>query len=96
MIPRVEMHQTASVMMGDRIVKCISTLPNDNKGGTHQTESTRNCELNSQGEIANIDECNGIFMYMHKSHELNCELNYCIENACCYMINDLNKKSMQN
>ena len=70
MIPRVGMHQTASVMMGDRIVKCISTLPNDNKGGIHQTESVGNCELNSQGEIANIDECNGIFLNMLKSHEL--------------------------
>ena len=55
-----------------------------------------NCELNSQGEIAIIDECNGIFMYMLKSHKLNCELNYCIENACCYMINDLKNESMQN
>ena len=64
------MHQTASVMMGDRIVKCISTLLNDNKGGIHQTESAINCELNSQGEIANIGECNGIFMNMLKSHEL--------------------------
>ena len=36
-------------------------------------ESTRNCESNSQGEIANIDECNGIVM--------NC----CIENACYEM-----------
>ena len=51
MIPRVRMHQTASVMMGDRIAKCISTLPNDNEGGIHQTESARNCKLNSQGEI---------------------------------------------
>ena len=42
--------------------KCISTLPNDNKGGIHQTESARNCESNSQGEIANIDECNEIFL----------------------------------
>ena len=67
MIPRVGMHQTASVMMGDRIDKCISTLPNDNKGEIHQTECTRNCELNSQGEITNIDECNGIFMNMLKS-----------------------------
>ena len=70
MIPRVGMHQTTSVMIGDRIVKCISTLPNDNKGGIHQTEFARNCELNSQGEIANIDECNGICMNMLKSHEL--------------------------
>ena len=26
----------------DRIVKCVSTLQNDNKGGIHQTESVRN------------------------------------------------------
>ena len=26
--------------------------------------------VNSQGEIANIDECNGIFMNMLKYHEL--------------------------
>ena len=70
MIARVGMHQTTSVMMGDRIVKCISTLPNDNKGGIHQTESAKNCELNSQGVIANIDECKGIFMNMLKSDEL--------------------------
>ena len=70
MIPRVGMHQTAFAMIGDRLIKCISTLPNDNKGGIHQTEFARNCELNSQGEIANIDECNGIFMNMLKSHEL--------------------------
>ena len=70
MIPRVGMHQTASAMMEDRIVKCISILPNDNKGGIHQTESARNCESNSQGEIANIAECNGIVMNMLKSHEL--------------------------
>ena len=57
-------------MMGDRIVKCISILPNDNKGGIHQMESARNCESNSQGEIANIDECNGIVMNMLKSHVL--------------------------
>ena len=57
-------------MMGDRIVKCISILPNDNKGGIHQMESARNCEWNSQGEIASIDECNGIVMNMLKSHEL--------------------------
>ena len=57
-------------MMGDRIVNCISTLPNDNKGGIHQTESARNCESNSQGKIANIDDCNGIVMNMLKSHEL--------------------------
>ena len=57
-------------MMGDRIVNCISTLPKDNKGGIHQTESAINCESNSQGEIANIEECNGIVMNMLKSHEL--------------------------
>ena len=89
MIQRVGMNQTASVMMGDRIVKCRSTLLNDNMGGIHQTESSKNYELNSQGEIANIDECNGIFMNMIKPHKLNCELNYCIENACCDMINDV-------
>ena len=55
-------------MMGDRIVNCISTLPNDNKGEIHQTESARNCESNSQGEIANIDECSGIVMNMLKFH----------------------------
>ena len=70
MIPHVGMPQTASAMMGDRIVKCISTLPNDNKGGIHQMESAKNCESNRQGEIANIDECNGIVMNMLKSHEL--------------------------
>ena len=52
------------------MVKCISILPNDNKGGIHQMVSARNCESNSQGEIANIDECNGIVMNMLKSHEL--------------------------
>ena len=57
-------------MMGERIVKCISILPNDNKGGIHQMEFARNCESNSQGEIANIDECNEIVMNMLKSNEL--------------------------
>ena len=57
-------------MMGDRIVKRIIILPNDDKGGIHQMESARNCESNSQGEIANIDECNGIVMNMLKSHDL--------------------------
>ena len=47
MIPRVGMHQTASAMMGDRIVKSIITLPNVNKGGIHQTESARNREMHS-------------------------------------------------
>ena len=47
MIPRVGVHQTASAMMGDRIVKSISTLPNVNKGGIHKTESARNRETNS-------------------------------------------------
>ena len=32
---------------------------------------------------------------MPKSHKLNYELNYCIENACCDMINDLLNESMQ-
>ena len=41
MIPRVGMHQTASTMMGDRIVKCISTLPNVNKGGIHDGRLNR-------------------------------------------------------
>ena len=63
MIPRVGMHQTASVMMGDRIAKCISILPNDNEGGIHQTESVRNCKLNSQGEVASLNVGNGIFFY---------------------------------
>ena len=57
-------------MMGDRIVKSISTLPNVNKGGIHQTESARNRETNSYGEIVNIDKCNEIVMNMLKSHEL--------------------------
>ena len=57
-------------MMGDRIVKYEGTLPNDNKGGIHQTESARNCESNSQGEIANINGCNEIVMNILKSHEL--------------------------
>ena len=35
-------------------------------------------------------------MYMLKSHKLNCELNYCIEIACCDMINDLENESMRN
>ena len=52
-------------------------------------EIRHKCELNSQREITNIDECNGIVMIMLKSHKLNCELNYCIENACCDMINDV-------
>ena len=52
-------------MMGDRNVKCVSTLLNDNKGEIHQTESIRNV--------------NGISMYMLKSLKLNCEMNCCIE-----------------
>ena len=71
-------------MMGDRIVKCVGTLQNDNKDGIHQT-----CDFNSQSEITNIDECKWDFMYMLKSHKLNCELNCCIENTCCDMINYL-------
>ena len=38
--------------------------------GFIKREFAINCESNSQGEIANIDECNGIFMNMLKSHEL--------------------------
>ena len=76
-------------MLGDRIVKCVGTLPNDNKDEIHQTESVRKCDLNSQSKITNIDEYKWDFMYMLKSHKLNCELNYCIENACSDMINDL-------
>ena len=56
MIPHVGVHQTASVMMGDRIVKRVSTLPNVNKGKIYQTEFVRNVNLNSQGERTNIDE----------------------------------------
>ena len=76
-------------MMGHRIVKCVGTLPNDNKDRIHQTESVRKCNLNSQSKITNIEEYKWDFMYMLKFHELNCELNYCIENACCDIINDL-------
>ena len=32
----------ACVMMGDRIVKCVSTLPNDDKDEIHQKESVIN------------------------------------------------------
>ena len=42
MIPHVGVHQTTSVMIGDRIVKCVSILPNDDKGEIHQMESVRN------------------------------------------------------
>ena len=34
-------------------------------------------------------------MYMLKSLKLNCELNYCVENACCDMINDLLNETMR-
>ena len=61
MIPRVGMHQTASVIMGDRIVKCVSTLPND-KGRDSSNGIRQECELNSQGELTNIDD---IFMYIY-------------------------------
>ena len=47
------------------------------------------CDLNSQSKITHIDEYKWDFMYMLKSHKLNCELNYFIENSCCDMINDL-------
>ena len=48
------------------------------------------CELNSQSEITYIEECKWdlyiyIYIYMLKSHKLNC----CIENACCDIVNDL-------
>ena len=42
MIPYVGVHQTASVMMGDRIVNFVNTLSIDNKGGIRQTESVEN------------------------------------------------------
>ena len=58
MIPHVGMHQTASVMMGDRIVKCVDILPNEKKKGRDSLNGIRHkCELNSQREITNIDEC---------------------------------------
>ena len=34
-------------------------------------------------------------MYMLKSHKLNCEINYCIENACSDIANDLEIESMR-
>ena len=73
MIPHVEVHQTTFVMMGDRIVKCVRTLPNDEKDGIHQTKSVMNVKLNSQGEITNIDECKWDFVHILTSHDLNCE-----------------------
>ena len=76
-------------MMGDRIVKCVSALPNDKKGQDSSNGIRHECELISQGEITNIDECKWDFMYILKSHKLNCELNCCIENACYDTINDL-------
>ena len=76
-------------MMRDRIVKCVSALLNDKKRRDSSNGIRHECELNSQGEITNMDECKWDFMYMLKSHKLNCELNYCIENACYDMINDL-------
>ena len=33
-------------------------------------------------------------MSMLKSHKLNCELNYCIENACCDVINNAKMNGM--
>ena len=75
MIPRVRMHQTSSVMMGDRIVKY---------------------ELNSQGELTNIDEHKwDFYVYIPKSHKMNCEMKFCIENACYDMVNDLYIESMR-
>ena len=75
-------------MMGDRIVKCVSTLPTVNKGGIHQTESIINVNLIVKVKEPTLTSENGIFMYMLKSHKLNCEMNCCIENACCDMINE--------
>ena len=54
------------------------------------------CELNSQSEITNIDEFKCNFMYTLKSHKLNCELNCCIENACCDIINDCKMNACEN
>ena len=54
-IPHVGVHQTVSVMMGDRIVKCVSALLNDKKGQDLSNGICHECELNSQGEITNID-----------------------------------------
>ena len=34
-------------------------------------------------------------MYIVKSHKLNCEMNCCIENACCDIVNDLEIESMR-
>ena len=34
-------------------------------------------------------------MYMIKSHKFNCEMNCCIENACCDKGNDLEIESMR-
>ena len=34
-------------------------------------------------------------MYMLKSHKLNCEMNCCIEDAFCDIVNDLEIESMQ-
>ena len=35
-------------------------------------------------------------MYTLKSHKLNCELNCCIEIACCDIINDCKMKACEN
>ena len=51
-------------------MKCVSTLPNDNKDEIHQTEFLQKCDLNSQSEITNIDECKWDFMYTLKSHKI--------------------------
>ena len=53
------------------------------------------CELNSQSEITNIDECKwDFFMNMIKSPKFSCEMKCCIENACCDIVNDLEIESM--
>ena len=91
MIPHVGVHQTASVIMGDRIVKCVNTLPNDNKGEIHQMESIENVNWIVKVKEPTLTSENEIFMYMLKSHKLNC----CIEDACCDIVNDLEIESMR-
>ena len=75
--------------------KCVSALLNDKKRRDSTNGIRHKCELNSQGQITNIDERKWDFMYILKSHKLNCELNCCIENACCDTINDLKNESMR-
>ena len=51
-------------MMEDRIVKCVSALLNDKKRRDSSNGIRHECELNSQGEITNIDQCKWDFMYI--------------------------------